>query len=213
MVSMDYIYRFVFFFYKGSHQSVYTRYQISSSAFIKQFYSIHRLCKQAKNLPASKSWVSGFDPSEHQVLCPWKHFILVYKTKTLLKKIRPSPWQLVCHWYSLNLQLLVYETFHEVCDLYLKVTARMGKVQQIHGIKAPILISRKKRVPLKTVFGLYAALQTTLLSHEEFQWNRDSDSRSPYVLDITTTCLFKYILKISPPKTESFQIKNRIFFI
>ena len=30
---------------------------------------------------------------------------------------------------------------------------------------------------------------------------------------ITETHLFKYILKISPPKTESFQIKILIFFI
>ena len=31
--------------------------------------------------------------------------------------------------------------------------------------------------------------------------------------NITKTCLFKYILKISPPKTESFQIKIDIFHI
>ena len=33
-----------------------------------------------------------------------------------------------------------------------------------------------------------------------------------YVHHIMKTCLFKYILKILPPKNENFQIKIRIYF-
>ena len=53
---------------------------------------------------------------------------------------------------------------------------------------------------------------TQWLTQDMVDSNKTDPSAARQTSNITETCLFKYIEKISPPKTENFQIKNSDIF-